>query len=89
MRILPCVEFRDGFNPCSSTTLNKGLFFHSLTLQSRDSTHDSFKCAYPVVLRHKTKGNMINVNTCVKDLNTRENSLNPFKVYSKKEGSCI
>ena len=47
-------------------------------------TCDSFKHTYLVTLKHKTKGNMINENVCIKDLNATENSLNPFKVYSKK-----
>ena len=60
--------------------------FCSLTLKSRDSTHDSFKCACPIAFEHETKENIINENTCIKDFNLRENPSHPFKVYSKTEG---
>ena len=69
--IIPCIEFRDGFNANSSLTTNEGLLFHSLTLQSRDSTCDSFKYTYPVTFGHKSKENMINENTHIKEFNLR------------------
>ena len=86
--IIPVIEFRDGFNASSSLTTNEGLLYHSLTLQSRDSTHDTFEQTYPVTFGHKSKENMINETTHIKEFNRRENPANPFKVCSKIDGGC-
>ena len=55
MRILPHVEFWDSFNPYSSMISNRKLLLNAITLQSRDSTCDSFNCTFPVTLGAKEK----------------------------------
>ena len=87
--IIPYCEFRDVFLLYKRLVANESLLLHMLTLQSRNSTHDSAMCTYPVALGHKSKDSMVTEMAYINDINNKEDPTRPFKVYSKKHKSFI
>ena len=75
--------------PYKSLTPNEGLFLHTFTLQSRDSTYDSSIYTYPVSLGHKSKDSVVSEITYINDINNREDPTRSFKVCSKKHDSFV
>ena len=82
-------EFRNGFNPCTSLTTSDSLLLHTLTLQPIDPTNDNAICTCSITLGHKNKDKMLIENTCIDEMNEREDSEHALKIYSKTHGACI